>query len=154
MGYLSIKTHWAPLTCHCASVQKAAWYLQRELHLHPSELMWGEPTLWSGLIPPAVFFERDTCAIHQREPKWDEKQALLTETGKKRRCESGAVTAMNPHTFPRNRTDLNMHVCEGCPGARELPLCILHPSIWCLDHTEIHQEPSWCLPVNCRNLPI
>lgn len=55
------------------------------------------------------------------------------------------------HTFPRNRTKLNMHVCEGCLGARVLTLCIFRPSIWCLDHTEIHQEPNWCLPVNCRN---
>lgn len=155
MGYLSIKTHWAPLTCHCASVQKAAWYLQRELHLHPSELMWGEPTLWSGLIPSrCVLWERYLCNSPEgTKVRWE--TGTSDRNGeKKRRCESGAVTAMNSHTFPRNRTDLNMHVCEGCLGARELPLCILHPSIWCLDHTEIHQEPSWCLPVNCRNLPI
>lgn len=68
MGYLSIKTHSANLSLRerskggVASSEGAAPSPRRTDVRGASAVIGANP-------PPGVFFERDTCAIHQREPK-------------------------------------------------------------------------------------
>lgn len=98
-----------------------------------------------GANPPAVFYERDTGAIHQRAPKTVKEQApkktLLTGKEKKVLARYSHHQDSS-HTFPQKRTDAITHMREGCPCVCEHARHIFQPSIWCLDHTQIHQEPS------------
>lgn len=151
MGYLSIKTHSANLSLRECS--KGGVVSSEGAAPSPRRTdVRGAGAVIGANPPRCVLWERYLCDSPEgTKVRWE--TGTSDRTGEKR-CESGAVAATNPHTFPRNRTDLNMHACERCPGARELAPRILHQSIWCLDHTEIHQESSRCLPVNCRNLPI
>lgn len=105
---------WAALTCHCTNVQKEKRYLQRELHLYPGELIW-EANAVIRANPPAVFYKRDTGAIHQRAPKRDEEQAprktLMTE--KEKRCTSSAVTMRTPLTHSLEKGRILLHTWWG-----------------------------------------
>lgn len=104
---------WAPLTCHCTKVQKEKRYLQRELHLHPGELIWGVADAVIGANPPAVFYERDTGATHQRAPKGEEEQAPGSSEKGKKVLERHSYREDSSHTSPQKRMDPFTHMHEG-----------------------------------------
>lgn len=74
-----------------------------------------------GANPPAVFYERDTGAIHQRAPKTVKEQApkktLLTGKEKKVLARHSHHQDSS-HTFPPKRTDPITHMREGHPCVR------------------------------------